>query len=151
MRKPLKHLPIKGFIKTNYNNINQVIVCFCPITDLFRFALWVSTIHKTRPERNKNVEITSAWVGCNPNKLSLVFTLIFSIKNRSNPLNIRYKAIRVPGTFNLFLRNHRTRKRARQTRISYNGVGYTPTGNSLQNLVSVQPGIGTPTSFTLWG
>ena len=40
------------------------------------------------PERISNVEMTSACVGWKPNISSRVFTLIFSIKNRSSPFKI---------------------------------------------------------------
>ena len=70
--------------------------------DFFNFDFLDKTTQIIMPERNDNVEITSACVGWNPNKLMRVLTLIFSMKNRSSPFKMRYKANNVPGILNFF-------------------------------------------------
>lgn len=66
------------------------------------------------PDKNNKVEITSACVGCNPRKLIRLLTLIFSIKNRSIPFKMRYKANNVPGILNFFRTDHIIRNSKKQ-------------------------------------
>ena len=66
------------------------------------------------PIKNKKKAIISACDAVKTPKSKVSFTRIFSIKNRSNPLSIKYKANKVPGTFNFFLKDKITRKSKKQ-------------------------------------
>ena len=66
------------------------------ISSLF---LRVAQTHKAMPDRNVHTEMSSACVMVMPRKSKVVLTRIFSTQNRSKPLNIRYAAKILPGTF----------------------------------------------------
>ena len=58
-----------------------------------------------------------------PRKSKVVFTLIFSIKKRSIPLNIKYVAKRSPAVENLVLSFQRMANRMTAIVVSYKEVG----------------------------
>ncbi len=70
------------------------------------------------PPKNVMVEINSACVNSKPAKSITAFTRIFSMKNRSAPLNMQYRANNVPGVLKRFRTDQSTQKIPVAMRVS---------------------------------
>ena len=103
-------------VKKYFWNFHYNYVIAFVVFEIFAFRDRI--IQMASPVRNSKLDIISAWVGCRPKISRRVFTLIFSIKNRSNPLNIKYRPKSLPGILNFFLTDQIIRKRIKQITIS---------------------------------